>query len=367
MNQFDLNLFESMEVHITKVQFKEIFGPQRRPSKEDLVYFCDISRMFIVDHAQQFRSFNNSSVYYKLILKKYNQKANVQPVNQEIKNQLNSLTKNSTIDELFGIEQSQDKSAVANKDQLRTLTRDPIRLEYTAEIDKELIENSSNIISKSNYDLASVAQSLSAVKYKNLDPILKVSDNIGFMIWFNIHNYILDESYNFINYYDEVNELGWKINLSNDNINVNLNSTTYSFNLTGSTTSNTVGLEEDTWYCYVANIDQRNRNLDQYIYKRNVDDESQASGLASSVLREVYTNTQVIVPVNYELEGDIHGEILASDMKVTNIRMFVDVIPKDTHNKILNQTIIRDDSKYLVFADNANTRLVLPYMPLGNE
>jgi hypothetical protein len=34
MNQFDLSLFESMNVHITKKQFKEIFGPQRRPVKK---------------------------------------------------------------------------------------------------------------------------------------------------------------------------------------------------------------------------------------------------------------------------------------------------------------------------------------------
>ena len=70
MNQFDLNLFETMQVHITKQQFKEVFGVQRRPSKEDFLYFCDVNRMYQVDHAQQFRSFNNAAVYYKLILKK---------------------------------------------------------------------------------------------------------------------------------------------------------------------------------------------------------------------------------------------------------------------------------------------------------
>ena len=47
-------------------------------------------------------------------------------------------------------------------------------------------------------------------------------------------------------------------------------------------------------------------------------------------------------------------------MKITNIRLFIDVIPENQHSKILNQSIIRDDSKYLIFADNANQRLVLP-------
>lgn len=366
MNQFDLNLFETMEVHITKQQFKQVFGPQRRPSKEDFMYFCNLNRMYQVDHAQQFRNFNNAAVYYKLILKKYTQKANVQAGNQDIKNTLDQLTRNSTIDELFGLEQTQDKASIANKDQFKPLTKDPIRLEYSAEIDKELIENSANIISKSNYDLASVTQGTTAIKYRNLDPVIKVSDNIGYMIWFNIHNYVVNESYNLFNYYDTTNSLGWRANLINDNIVINLNSSTYSFNLTGATVSNTVGLDEEVWYCYVLNIDQRNRKLNQWIYKRDTDVEEDAASLPNTLLREVYSDEMDITPIEYELEN-VYGEILASDMKITNVRLFLDLIPKEEHNKLLNQYVIRDDSKYLVFADNANTRLYLPNMPLGNE
>lgn len=353
MNIFDLDLFESMEAHITKQQFKEIFGTQRRPSKEDFLYFCDLNRMYQVDHAQQFRNFNNSAVYYKLILKKYTQKANVQAGNAEIKNQLDMLTKNSTIDELMGIEQTKDKAAVANKQQFTTLTREPIRLEYNAQIDKELIENSTTIISKSHYDLSSVKYKDPAVVYKNLDPVLRVSDNIGYQIWFNLNNYLLDESYNLFYIYDDFNNKGWKVDIDNDKIVLKLNSDIYEFNLDAS-------LEEETWYCYVLNINQRQRKLEQFIYKRNVDDESDADKLSSSVLRKVYYDQQDMTPVEYQIEGDVTPKILGSDMKATNIRLFIDVIPEDVHNKVLNQYIIRDDSKYLVFADSANTRLYLP-------
>jgi len=366
MNQFDLNLFETMEVHITKENFKAVFGPHRRPSKEDFLWFCDVNRMYQVDHTQQFRGFNNTAIYYKLILKKYTQKANVQAGTQQIQDKIKQLTKNSTIDELFGVENNQDKAAVANKDQFKPLTKDPIRLEYLATIDKELIENSSTIISKSNYDLSSVKYQTSAVKYNSLDSVLKVSDNIGFTIWFSINNYVVNESLNFFNYYDTTNNLGWKVNLLNDNINVTLNSSTYSFNLTGATISNTIGLDEETWYCYVLNIDQRQRKMSQYIYKRDIDNEEDGANSTSTILRSVYENEQDMTPVEFELEN-IYGEILGSDMKLTNVRLFVDVIPKDNHNKILNQYIIRDDSQFMVFADNATTRLYLPSMPLGNE
>jgi hypothetical protein len=365
MNQFDLNLFETMEVHITKDNFKAAFGPHRRPAKEDYLWFCDVNRMYQVDHAQQFRGFNNAAIYYKLILKKYNQKANVKAGTPEIKDRLKELTKNSTINELMGIENTQDKAAVANKDQTRTLTQDPIRLGYFAPIVRELIENSTTIISKSHYDMSGTTQSY-GVSYKNLDPVLNVSDNIGFTLWFNINNYVVDEVYNFFNYYDDSNSIGWKINLSNDKVVINLNSDSYTMSLTGATISNTIGLEENTWYCYVANMDQRQRKLNQYIYKRNVEFEEDAPMLSSTVLKLVYSKEEDMIPVNYELE-DISGKILGSDMNITNIRLFIDVIPKESHNKILNQAIIRDDSKYLVFADNANAKLILPSMPLGNE
>lgn len=364
MNQFDLNLFETMEVHITKQTFKEVFGPQRRPSKEDFLYFCDVNRMFQVDHAQQFRNFNNSAVYYKLILKKYTQKANVQAGTPQIQNKIQELTKNSTIDELFGLEKSQDKDAVANKQQFKPLTTETIRLEILAQIEKELIENGSTIISKAHYDLSSVDFGTTAVKYLNLNPKFDVSNNIGFYFWFNINNYVVDEDYTFFSYYDSTNSIGWKAKLRNDTITVTLNTTDYLFHLTGSPSTDAISLDEETWYCYVLNVDQRQRKIDQYIYKRDIDDEADGANLTSTVLRSEYTNSQAMTPTTWDLElGEC--QLVGSDMKSTNIRYFVDVIPESEHNKILNQYIIRDDTKYMVFADNATTRLYLPRFPLN--
>ena len=363
MNQFDLNLFETMEAHITKQNFKEIFGIQRRPSKEDFLYFCDLNRMYQVDHAQQFRNFNNSAVYYKLILKKYTQKRNVVADNIEIKNTLDKLTKNTTIEELFGQEISQEKAAIANKDQFAPLTKDPIRFAYYAQIDKELIENSSTIVSKAHYDLASVTFSSDAVIYQNLRPFLLDSDNIGFQIWFNINNYVTDEVYNFFSFYNENTNSGYKFNLVNDEIKITLNSATYSFHLSGTPTNDTISLDEGVWYGYICNIDQRNRKLSQYIYKRNVEFEEDAANLPNTLLKGVYRNEQTIEPIVFS-PGGVSSKILGSDMKATNLRLFTEIIPEKEHTKMLNQYIVRDDSKYLVFADNATTRLYLPRFPL---
>lgn len=373
MNQFDLSLFDTFEIQVTKQDFKKAFGVQRRPSKEDIIWFCDINRIFIVDHAQQFRNFNNSAVYYKLILKKYNNRANVIAGSNAIEDAIRQLTKNTTIDELFGIEVKQDKEAVANKKEQQTLTRDPIRLEFSADIIKELIENSSTVISKQHYDFSnlltsgfvSLTQSVPAVTYKNLSSELRVSDNIGYMIWFKINNYIEDEVYNFFQMYDSSSELGWKVNLTNDSILTVLNSTTYSFNFGSGGVDN---LSEDVWYCYIMNLDQRQRNLSQWIYKRDVDDadEDTARDLNSTNLRLVFSDSVDIIPVEYDLEG-IDGGIMSSDIKMTNIRMFRDIIPEDQHNSISNQYIIGGDSKFMVFADNANNRIILDNFPYGTK
>lgn len=367
MNQFDLNLFDSFEVHITKEMFKMNFGVERRPSKEDLIYFCDINRLFIVDHAQQFRNFNNYAVYYKVVLRKYNKAANVNTDNVSIKDRISQLTNNSTIDQLFGIENNQDKASISNKKQLQPLTRDPIRLSVSgisinSLIVKDIIENSTTVISKQHYDLSNALIGgqnnvvTDVIKYTNVNNVLRVSDNIGFSIWFNINNYVQGEVYNLFNFYDVDNSLGWSVNLIDDSVQVKLNGDNYLWNLSNSPSN--IQINENVWYCYVLNIDQRKRYIDQYIYKRNVDIESDAKYLPSTILDKVYFNSQPMTPSFYEI--DINASISISDIKITNIRLFDDIIPESTHNKLLNQYLIADDSKHLVFADNASMKLNLP-------
>jgi hypothetical protein len=361
MNQFDLNLFETMQVHITKQQFKEIFGPQRRPAKEDFLYFCDVNRLFSVDHAQQFRNFNNSAVYYKLVLKKFNKTANVNYANNEVKQTVDKLTKNSTIDELFGEQIKEDKKSIVN-DQFKPLSEDPIRLNYYAEISKELIENSTTIISKSHYDLSSVTMGDLAVQYLNMNNNLKKSSNLSFVAWFNINNYIKDEVYHFFSNYDESSKMGIKMHLKNDSIKLLFNETEYKFDLI--TPANDVNaLFEESWYCYTVNINQMERTLEQWVYKRDVDNEEWASRLYSTILRKVYTKKQNLTPQEYYIESSNSSKILGSDMKITNIRLFSDVIPESYHHKLLNQYIIGNDSSHLIFADNANEKLILRRFP----
>ena len=283
INQFDLSLFDSFEIHIPKEAFKLAFGVEKRPSKEDFLWFCEINRMFQVEHVQQFRSFNNNAIYWKIMLKKYSQKANVQAGNPTIAEKVKQLTKNSTIDELFGIENTQDKAAVANKEQFKPLTKDKLRVDISARINKELIENSINIISKTNYDFSDITFGATAVSYRNMKTNYKVSDNIGFSCWFNINNYVVNDVYNLFNYYDSDNSLGYRIDLEADLVKFKVNTSEYVLPLGATAGTTADGINENTWYCYLVNVDQRQRKIEHYLYKRNVTLEKDAANLSSTI------------------------------------------------------------------------------------
>jgi hypothetical protein len=48
--------------------------------------------------------------------------------------------------------------------------------------------------------------------------------------------------------------------------------------------------------------------------------------------------------------------IISSDIKLTNLRIFSDVIPIESKNNILIQRVV-DDANYLIIGDNASKKL----------
>jgi hypothetical protein len=172
-----------------------------------------------------------------------------------------------------------------------------------------------------------------------------------------MNNYTNNDNYYLFDYYDEINDLGFKITLNNKSIVTKVNGIDYTLTL-GDEGSST-GLSEEVWYGYILNIDQRQRKISQYIYKRNIEDEDLGARISTTILRKVNSSQQDFEPIEFKLEN-VSAKLKGCDMKITNIRLFGDVVPENQHSKMLNQSIIRDDSKYLIFADNANQRLVLP-------
>ena len=358
INNFDLVFFDQFEIQITKDQFKAAFGVDKRPGINDVIWFCDLNKLYTIEHSQAIRTFNNYSIYYKIMLKKFNKKANIIGSTPELQDLIDGLTHNSTIEELMGLENMQDKKAVSNTEQFRTAAQDILRLEIFANIESELIENASVEVSKSHYELSTVSPATNAVVYRNFKYFYRDSDNIGYTCWFNMNSVDMISGFNFFNYYDGVSN-GIIIELIGNNLLVKINGTTYALPMSNKSTN---VLQPNIWYSLVVNIDQRQSLLSAYVYKRNVEYEEDAVMLSSSNLLLLYKLAVPIIPTFIEMDN-INASILGSDMKMTNIRMFVDVIPESDHNKLLNRPVIGSDYKYVIFSDNANKDVPLVFNP----
>lgn len=351
-NQFDLSLFETFEIHLTKDVFKRTFGVDKRPSKHDFLWFCELNRMYQVEHAQPFRDFMNAGVYYKVILKKYTQKSSIQPANETIANRIEELTQNTTLNELFGLEMENDKKEVAQKDQHSTLSKDKIRFDFSAKIVRELIENASLVINKYHYDLSDIKSDDTAIRYSKPDTYVRESDNRSYSAWFKIPEYVVNERHNFIDNYK--NGKGYKIDLLNNGFHLTFNDNIYSMPLT------TIG--DNVWYCYTININQRQRKVEQFLYKRNVTNESDARKLNKANLELVTSREEDFTIGEFEFDNGNDIIIQGSNMRLTNIRIYNDIVEESSHNKILNQYIIRD-TDYLILGDNSNKKVRLDNYP----
>ena len=117
------------------------------------------------------------------------------------------------------------------------------------------------------------------------------------------------------------------------------------------------GVTDSVWYCYLVNIDQKLGVVSQYLYTRNAITDFDAMRLRSPELKLIsYTASKAD---NQQFEIDYDLNIKASDTKLTNIRIYSDIILPEFHSKVLNQNIVKDH-QYLILADNANTIMKAP-------
>lgn len=354
INQFDLSLFDSFEISIVKEDFKRIFGVEKRPAKEDFIWFCELNKMFLVEHVREVRQVNNAAVFWKVMLKKYSQAANVTALNQELQDKVSQLTKNSTIDELFGKDLELDKKSGSNRPEQKTLSQDPVRIEVKSKIESELIHNSTFIISKSHYQMRTIPPGTDAVVYNNMDNVFTRGQNLSFFAWFSFNTLSSATFSNLFTYYNDSQDQGIRIDVRSNTSRVTLNGLTHNLAFSGMATN--------TWYCYLVNLDQRLGKIDQWLYKRDVDVEGDAQGLTSISLRKLFYSSQDTTSQFIEIEQD-RAKVIASDIKLTNLRLFSDIIPEQDHSTLLTLAKVGNDARYLIFADNANMRLTLPYRP----
>jgi len=404
MSKWNLDLLDTFEIHIIKDEFKNQFGVDRRPAENDIIFFCELNRLYRVKHAQVFREIMNAGIYWKVILEKYEQKSNIRNLSQESDTKIQKLTKNTTMDELFGPEILEEENKIANKEQTKPITNETIRHTIYKDV---IISNKS--LYNGNIDFADYYYNFKdssgkiCVTYQKYDKVLNGTNNRSFISWFNFNNKFVEDdplsyntahlhyhvndtkNFNLLNNYDEINKVGYRYWYHRNRIIFQINENYYQLD---------VNLKTNIWYGLVINMNQRQREISMMVYKRPGDynikmsnpntfematvSSSDSTGYTyltdmgykpidnqeihniSTIFDKLYTVTIGIEPTDFVHDENI--ELIGSNMKYTNLRIFNEVIPDDNINNILNQVIIIDENK-LILSDNSNRRLYADNFP----
>jgi hypothetical protein len=411
IDQLNLGMLDVLIVFITRDAFKEAFGIQKRPGVKDILYLCPVNRLFYVKHAQPYREIMGAFLYYKVVLEKYEKSTNTQFINKDAKNLIESLTKDTTIEELLTPTNKLEENRVANKLQTKSTAYDHIRLNINKNV--KIINNDAiycgNIDFIKNYYNINMTDN-TAVTYDKLDTSLTKGEDRTLITWFNIkeqydenksltkkvfdsYNINNKLSYNLLYNYNNDLQSGYKYFIEKDNVYFKLNDKNYYLN---------TNIFKNIWYGVLINLQQRQNKLTISLIKRNsnivikffnkntyeskelttltdlnsaydINDNTYTYANAISdgflpVTNREETKSSVsqqgflivksisfdIDPVEFTHDEDI--KILGSNILYANLRIFNDSVPETEYNNILKETTI-ENSANLLLADNCNKQL----------
>lgn len=355
-NAFNLDLFESFEIHITKDEFKNYFGIEERPGAKDYIYFCDLNRLYEVEHVIHDKTVLNTSTYYKVILKKYTQDASVNWSDTDAKNAIEAITLNSSLDNLFGSYKDTEQKDVSKTTQFLPLSKEKVARNIQTRVKQVPYEllNASLAISASVYDIPYRMNDF-AVNYGVIDNVLTTADNRSFIAWFKLPSYAT--TYDITLFSNAQSNIGYSAKIFNNKLTFKINSTSYELP--------SIGLEVDTWYCVNINVNQLDKKINMRILTRQT--ESNADTLKDSILvTHAYIQLDY-VPVAFNHSNNLYlakiiPDVLLSNTAsyfVTNFRILSQIVEDSVMHKVLNEYIIKDESA-IVLIDNAEEKIILP-------
>lgn len=412
INQFNLDLFDTFKIAIMKDEFKKAFGVEFRPGKEDIIYFCQTNRMYIVKHAQIHKDVMNAGVYYDVVLEKYEKRANVLNRVEESKNKIEELTRNTTIDDLFGFEQKEQQDQISNKIQTKPKSFDYIRNNTHPKLNyyrKKIFNGMDSLMFESFYLLNDVPATENAIVYNITDNKVVSSDVRSFSFWFNIPNqYDKDSAITkrvFESYYPKdglmfnlmdnmsVDGLGYKIWYQNNKIWFMINDKIFTLEYK---------LLTNMWNILIINFNQRNGEVSMKIYRRNttidvllchpktyelitLDYDTEQSDIQYEIntngFKPIDNNEKIVstqdsdfVMMNsikytfnetYEFTHTDTLKIKGSNMYLTNIRILDDLILDGEEQIFLNQTIVKNEQN-VILADNGEKQIKTTNIPNKN-
>lgn len=370
----DLDLIQSFEVHILKDSFKKTFGVEFRPSKRDVLYMCEMNQLWEVENMFPLRGFMLAENYYRVLLRKYNDRASRKfaktEEGDEAKSFIDGITKYTDLDSLFNI--NVDNEIKRNtKDLLSITDEDNESQQYTQTTIIEVVSNmntnvniinheiwnSTLTVAKTAYEMPIKSKTLKLVEYNTKDNNLELGDNRAISFWFKTDEYNPTYKWDIINNYDENASTGYKVEIFNGVMTLYINTNTYQLPISN--------MLDNVWYACLINMNQIKKEIELSIYSRQTE-----NGIILSNSKLILFNKLIFT--NIAPSAFTHNETVyiggsdtfintgnTNKWYITNIRLWNQVINSKNRSNVLNENVVTDANLTMI-VDNAERKLNLP-------
>lgn len=346
--------FEDFEIHLLGSEFRKYFGENKSPRSRDYLYIPYNNRMYEVDSVSLADEFNKELTYYRLFLKKFENRTSTQK--GEFTEDLTDLV--TGLDEVFGEETQDEFDKVTKPMQYQTthhISQDGIRTFVHKDLEiKDLnLMNRWTVISRNYYDCSSTVNDplqLPAVVYEEISKN-KIEDNLAIQFWFQPAPAF---DFNQEVYYDtldgtNVEGNGIIVKISRRYVLVRINNQDYEFD-------HSMILSTGKWHGLVVNMSNTYNEVSVDIY--TLDDQVNYTNPTGPMLldRAYFGKLDMLSPQTWET--DVNWTLRPSQFFITNLRIFTKTIEEEARIPVLHQYVVRD-AQHLLMVDNAIPSLQL--------
>jgi hypothetical protein len=336
--------FDDFEIHLTKTQFENAFGIGPSPRSRDYLYFPRINRMYEVNTVAYADEFNLDLTYWKLMLRKYEERTSNIHEDTQVEQELADLTVGQ--EEVFGEERQEEFEKVTKPTQYKTVFAEVgdgvrARLHKKLTISDAELRNQWTVVSKNNYDLDSTPdKSMELVAYNKVSSLTE-EENLAVTIWFRPK--LTDTSDQIIIDGHSV-QSGLKIATNGSSIKVFVNDGMHTF-------GSALALENNVWYGLVYNLSNKYKQMSCNLYRLDPNSNRQAPSNSSKTLVSKLNQTKTFTNP-YTWSATKNWMLQPAKLDVTNIRIFGQTVGQDQQMNVLQQYVVRD-SQLAHVIDNA--------------
>lgn len=341
--------FEEFEVHLTGEAFTKAFGIGTSPRSRDYLYFPLINRMWEVSTVALADEFNLSMTYWRLQLRKYENRTSSIHTDSQIEQELDDLIVG--VEEIFGEEIQDEYAKVTKPAQFKTTYQeleDGIRASKHPALSIQDVEirNRWTLVSKNSYRLWEVPTGERFALTYRAQSQQEANRNLAVSLWLRPQFGTTDtQVYTILDgrAQDQL-QTGMAIGISTTRVQVELNGTAYDLTLQQP-------LQNGVWYGLVVNLNNLNQQLSGYLYRldpdSNINLPHKKSGTLTNLLAEV-----IELPAPVSWDAGKGWSLSAAPIGLTNLRLFSRVIETEQHLNVLQQYVVRDAQLALI-TDNA--------------